>query len=106
VNLENSFSKIKVPFSRSEEEIMSDFKLMFSNCRLYNEEGSTIYEVRLFMLLAVFSIRFLFKKSPVGVSAFHFSANVSVVVQFSFGIPFQGCRVINITAYRTESIRL
>jgi hypothetical protein len=40
---------------------MSDFKLMFSNCRLYNEEGSTIYEVRLKMLLAVFSIRFLFK---------------------------------------------
>jgi hypothetical protein len=36
---------------------MSDFKLMFSNCRLYNEEGSTIYEVRLFMLLAVFSFR-------------------------------------------------
>ncbi len=26
---------------------MSDFKLMFSNCRLYNEEGSTIYEVHL-----------------------------------------------------------
>ncbi|XP_063225388.1 protein polybromo-1 isoform X25 [Bacillus rossius redtenbacheri] len=28
----------------SEEEIISDFKLMFNNCRQYNEEGSMIYE--------------------------------------------------------------
>ncbi|XP_065223085.1 protein polybromo-1 isoform X3 [Planococcus citri] len=28
----------------SEEEILNDFKLMFRNCREYNEEGSLIYE--------------------------------------------------------------
>nr|CAD7444948.1 unnamed protein product [Timema bartmani] len=28
----------------SEEEIVNDFKLMFNNCRQYNEEGSMIYE--------------------------------------------------------------
>ncbi|GFG36133.1 hypothetical protein Cfor_02751 [Coptotermes formosanus] len=28
----------------SEEEIIADFKLMFNNCRQYNEEGSMIYE--------------------------------------------------------------
>jgi hypothetical protein len=55
---EKPFANQKSPFSRSEEEIMSDFKLMFSNCRLYNEEGSTIYEVRLKMLLAVFPFAF------------------------------------------------
>lgn len=37
-------AKINRNIYRSEEEIMSDFKLMFSNCRLYNEEGSAIYE--------------------------------------------------------------
>jgi hypothetical protein len=59
---------------------MSDFKLMFSNCRLYNEEGSTIYEVRLFLLLAGF-----------------FRVMFPFVVQFNFGFP--GCRVINPTAH-------
>ena len=29
---------------KSEDEMISDCKLMFSNCRLYNEEGSGIYE--------------------------------------------------------------
>ncbi|CAH1403720.1 unnamed protein product [Nezara viridula] len=29
---------------QSEEEILSDFKLMFQNCRKFNEEGSMIYE--------------------------------------------------------------
>ncbi|XP_066994132.2 protein polybromo-1 isoform X3 [Anabrus simplex] len=28
----------------SEDELLSDFKLMFNNCRQYNEEGSMIYE--------------------------------------------------------------
>ncbi|PSN42113.1 hypothetical protein C0J52_02963 [Blattella germanica] len=28
----------------SEEEIIADFKLLFNNCRQYNEEGSMIYE--------------------------------------------------------------
>ena len=29
---------------KCEEDMISDCKLMFSNCRLYNEEGSSIYE--------------------------------------------------------------
>ncbi|KAF4526534.1 hypothetical protein B566_EDAN005901 [Ephemera danica] len=28
----------------SEDQLLSDFKLMFNNCRQYNEEGSVIYE--------------------------------------------------------------
>ena len=36
--------RIKANSYKSEEELLSDCKLMFSNCRLYNEEGSGIYE--------------------------------------------------------------
>ena len=36
--------KIKTNQYKLEEEMISDCKLMFSNCRLYNEEGSVIYE--------------------------------------------------------------
>merc|ERR1719187_63670 len=36
--------KIKEGLYRSEEELIADMKLMFSNCRQYNEEGSSIYE--------------------------------------------------------------
>jgi len=36
--------RIKNMTYRSEEELLADCKLMFSNCRLYNEEGSSIYE--------------------------------------------------------------
>ena len=36
--------KIKTNQYKLEEEMISDCKLMFSNCRLYNEEGSAIYE--------------------------------------------------------------
>ena len=37
-------ARIKGGQYRSEEELLADCKLMFSNCRLYNEEGSPIYE--------------------------------------------------------------
>lgn len=37
-------AKIKNEQYNSEEELVSDFKLMFANCRQYNEEHSTIYE--------------------------------------------------------------
>nr|CAD7402573.1 unnamed protein product [Timema poppensis] len=37
-------SNITAEKYNSEEEIVNDFKLMFNNCRLYNEEGSMIYE--------------------------------------------------------------
>lgn len=36
--------KIKNEQYQTEEELVVDFKLMFSNCRQYNEEHSTIYE--------------------------------------------------------------
>lgn len=36
--------KIKNEQYSSEDELISDFKLMFSNCRQYNEEHSNIYE--------------------------------------------------------------
>ncbi|XP_018906134.2 protein polybromo-1 isoform X2 [Bemisia tabaci] len=36
--------KIREEQYRSEEEILNDFKLMFSNCRKFNEESSMIYE--------------------------------------------------------------
>ena len=36
--------KIKSNQYKHEDEMISDCKLMFSNCRLYNEEGSGIYE--------------------------------------------------------------
>jgi len=37
-------NKIKTNQYKTEEELLADCKLMFSNCRLYNEEGSGIYE--------------------------------------------------------------
>ena len=37
-------ARIKCGNYQSEEELLADCKLMFSNCRLYNEEGSGIYE--------------------------------------------------------------
>jgi len=37
-------AKIKNMSYLTEEELLADCKLMFSNCRLYNEEGSAIYE--------------------------------------------------------------
>ncbi|PNF18061.1 Protein polybromo-1 [Cryptotermes secundus] len=37
-------ANIKSDKYTSEEEIIADFKLMFNNCRQYNEEGSMIYE--------------------------------------------------------------
>lgn len=37
-------SKIKAEQYGSESDLIKDFKLMFSNCRQYNEENSTIYE--------------------------------------------------------------
>ncbi|XP_025412250.1 protein polybromo-1 isoform X3 [Sipha flava] len=36
--------KIKQEKYKSEDEILLDFKLMFDNCRQFNEEGSLIYE--------------------------------------------------------------
>merc|ERR1719350_147377 len=36
--------RIKTNQYKGEEELLADCKLMFSNCRLYNEEGSGIYE--------------------------------------------------------------
>jgi len=36
--------KVMTNTYRTEEEMLQDCKLMFSNCRLYNEEGSAIYE--------------------------------------------------------------
>jgi len=37
-------SNIKSDRYSGEEELLDDFRLMFNNCRQYNEEGSTIYE--------------------------------------------------------------
>lgn len=37
-------SNIKAEQYQSEGEILADFKLMFQNCRKFNEEGSMIYE--------------------------------------------------------------
>ncbi|KAL3278904.1 hypothetical protein HHI36_016424 [Cryptolaemus montrouzieri] len=37
-------SKIKADQYSSESDLVKDFKLMFSNCRQYNEENSPIYE--------------------------------------------------------------
>jgi protein polybromo-1 len=36
--------RIKNDVYKTEDEFMSDIKLMFTNCRKYNEEGSDIYE--------------------------------------------------------------
>ncbi|VVC46093.1 Hypothetical protein CINCED_3A003697 [Cinara cedri] len=36
--------KIKQEKYKSEDEILQDFKLMFDNCRQFNEDGSLIYE--------------------------------------------------------------
>ena len=40
----NPCNKVMTNTYRTEEEMLQDCKLMFSNCRLYNEEGSAIYE--------------------------------------------------------------
>lgn len=37
-------SKIKAEQYANENELIRDFKLMFGNCRQYNEENSTLYE--------------------------------------------------------------
>ncbi|XP_020708055.1 protein polybromo-1 isoform X4 [Athalia rosae] len=37
-------ANIKAEKYQSENELIADFKLMFNNCRQYNEEGSLIYE--------------------------------------------------------------
>ncbi|XP_065348205.1 protein polybromo-1 isoform X6 [Cloeon dipterum] len=37
-------SNIKADKYLNEDQLVSDFKLMFTNCRQYNEEGSVIYE--------------------------------------------------------------
>ncbi|XP_011164312.1 protein polybromo-1 [Solenopsis invicta] len=37
-------ANIKVEKYQNENELIQDFKLMFNNCRQYNEEGSLIYE--------------------------------------------------------------
>ncbi|XP_028520527.1 protein polybromo-1 isoform X2 [Apis cerana] len=37
-------ANIKAEKYQSENELIQDFKLMFNNCRQYNEEGSLIYE--------------------------------------------------------------
>lgn len=37
-------SKIKADQYSSEADLVKDFKLMFANCRQYNEENSPIYE--------------------------------------------------------------
>ena len=36
--------RIKNGSYRTEDDYLADMKLMFSNCRQYNEEGSDIYE--------------------------------------------------------------
>lgn len=37
-------AKIRAEQYSCENDLIKDFKLMFSNCRQYNEENSTIYE--------------------------------------------------------------
>lgn len=37
-------NKIKTEQYNNENDLIRDFKLMFANCRHYNEENSTIYE--------------------------------------------------------------
>lgn len=37
-------NKIRGEQYRNEQDLLNDFKLMFSNCRQFNEENSTIYE--------------------------------------------------------------
>lgn len=41
--METIESKIKGERYNVEEELISDFKLMFHNCQRYNEEGSVIH---------------------------------------------------------------
>ncbi|XP_071547124.1 protein polybromo-1 isoform X2 [Panulirus ornatus] len=43
IDMETIEAKIKGDRYASEEELITDFKLMFSNCQKYNEEGSVIY---------------------------------------------------------------
>ncbi|KAF0306244.1 Protein polybromo-1 [Amphibalanus amphitrite] len=44
IDLARIESKIRGDQYESESEILQDFKLMFNNCRQYNEEGSVIYD--------------------------------------------------------------
>lgn len=37
-------AKIRAEQYANESDLVRDFKLMFANCRQYNEENSTIYE--------------------------------------------------------------
>lgn len=43
IDMETIESKIKGEKYASEEDLVADFKLMFSNCQKYNEDGSLIY---------------------------------------------------------------
>ncbi|XP_068230522.1 protein polybromo-1 isoform X3 [Palaemon carinicauda] len=43
IDMETIEAKIKGERYTSEDELVSDFKLMFRNCQRYNEEGSVIY---------------------------------------------------------------
>lgn len=43
IDMETIESKIKGERYNTEEELISDFKLMFHNCQRYNEEGSVIH---------------------------------------------------------------
>lgn len=43
IDMETIESKIKGEKYVSEEDLVADFKLMFSNCQKYNEDGSLIY---------------------------------------------------------------
>ena len=42
--METIEAKIKGDKYTSDEDLITDFRLMFKNCRSYNEEGSTIYD--------------------------------------------------------------
>ena len=42
-------ARIKGGQYRTEEELLADCKLMFSNCRLLNKEGNDIYEDAIFL---------------------------------------------------------
>ncbi|XP_076040518.1 protein polybromo isoform X4 [Oratosquilla oratoria] len=44
VDMESIESKIKGDKYANEEELVADIRLMFNNCRVYNEEGSAIFE--------------------------------------------------------------
>ena len=44
IDMKTISARIRAEHYRTEEELLADCKLMFSNCRAYNEEGSKIYE--------------------------------------------------------------